>query len=84
LKWSGRGINRPYRENKIAMPIRMIAQELYRLQQEVEKLENQLEALPYDQREDLKERLRKTRAERNRMRRILEGNKEPPAYRKPA
>ena len=71
------------RENKIAMPIRMIAQDLYRLQQEVEKLESQLETLPYDQREDLKERLRKTRAERDRMRKILEGNKEPPAYRKP-
>jgi hypothetical protein len=49
----------------------------------VEKLENQLETLPYDQREDLKEQLRKARAERDRMRKILDGNKEPPAYRKP-
>jgi SMC interacting uncharacterized protein involved in chromosome segregation len=66
-----------------AMPLRMIAKDLYRLQQEVEKLENQLETLPYDQREDLKEQLRKARAERDRMRKILDGNKEPPAYRKP-
>ncbi len=65
------------------MPLRMIAKDLYRLQQEVEKLENQLETLPYDQREDLKEQLRKARAERDRMRKILDGNKEPPAYRKP-
>ena len=65
------------------MPIRLIAQELYRLQQEVEKLENQLESLPHDQADDLKEQLRKVRAERDRMRKILDVNKEPPAYRKP-
>ena len=66
-----------------AMPLRMIAKDLYRLQQEVEKLENQIETLPYYQREYLKDRLRKARAERDRMRKILDGNKEPPAYRKP-
>jgi SMC interacting uncharacterized protein involved in chromosome segregation len=77
-------ISRAYlRERMGAMPLRMIAKDLYRLQQEVEKLENQLETLPYDQREDLKEQLRKARAERDRMRKILDGNKEPPAYRKP-
>ena len=64
------------------MSIRLIAQELYQLEQEVERLEKRLKGAPAGQKEDLEEALRKTRAERNRMRRILEGSKEPPAYRK--
>jgi len=65
------------------MSIRMIAKDLYRLQREVEELENRLKTSPHDQGEDLKERLRKAKAERDRMRKILDGNKEPPAYRRP-
>ena len=65
------------------MPIRLIAKDLYRLQQEVEQLEKRLETAPVEDREALKEDLRKVRAERDRMRRILDGNKEPPPYRKP-
>ena len=65
------------------MSIRMIAKEYYRLQQEVEKLESQLESTPLMEREEIKESLRKTRAETDRMRSILEGAKEPPPYRKP-
>ncbi|MBW1860131.1 MAG: hypothetical protein JRI70_08685 [Deltaproteobacteria bacterium] len=50
------------------MPIRMIAKELYELLREVEKLE---------------ERLRKLKAERNRMRKILDGEKVPPPFQQP-
>jgi hypothetical protein len=64
------------------MSIRLIARELYQLEQEVERLEKRLKGAPAGQKEDLEEQLRKARAERNRMRRILEGSKEPSPYRK--
>jgi hypothetical protein len=59
-----------------SMSIRLIAKELYRLQQEVEKLENELSRAPVGQIDRLQDQLRKIRAERNRMRRALEGSKE--------
>jgi len=59
-----------------AMPIRMIAQELYRLLQEVEKVEKQLKKAPFEKHEKIKDQLRKLKAERNRVRAILEGKKE--------
>ncbi len=65
------------------MSIRMIARDLYRLQQEVDRLENQLQACSPAKREDLEDQLRKTRAERDRLKRMLEGSKEEPVYRKP-
>ena len=65
------------------MSVRLIAQDLYRLQREVEKLEKQLEFTPAGKRDDLEDQLRKVKAERDRMRHILEGAKEPPTYRKP-
>ncbi|UCF56730.1 MAG: hypothetical protein JSW15_11770 [Deltaproteobacteria bacterium] len=65
------------------MSIRMIARDLYRLQQEVEELERQLDAVPLEKKEGIRDRLRKVKAERDRMRRALEGSKEPPPYRKP-
>jgi hypothetical protein len=58
------------------MPIRMIAQELYRLLQEVEKVEKQLKNAPFEKHEKIKDQLRKLKAERNRVRAILEGKKE--------
>jgi hypothetical protein len=58
------------------MPIRMIAQELYRLLQNVEKVENQLKNAPFEKHEEIKDQLRKLKAERNRVRAILEGKKE--------
>jgi len=58
------------------MPIRMIAQELYRLLQEVEKVEKQLQNAPFEKYEEIKDQLRKLKAEQNRMRDILEGKKE--------
>ncbi len=65
------------------MSIRMIARDLYRLQQEVEELEKHLNAAPLEERKELQDRLRKTKAERDKMRRALEGTKEPTPYRKP-
>lgn len=65
------------------MTIRLIARDLYRLRREVEGLEAALEkALPAE-RADIEDRLRKTRAEMNGMRRILDGEKEPPSCRRP-
>ena len=55
------------------MSIRLIAKDLYRLQQEVERLEKQLEDTPFEKQTELKDNLRKVKAERNRMRRILDG-----------
>ena len=57
------------------MPIRMIAQELYRLLQEVEKVEKQLKNAPFEKHEEIKDQLRKLKAERNWTRDILEGKK---------
>jgi hypothetical protein len=65
------------------MPIRLIARDLYRLQQEVEMLEDQLKNTPYGEKREMEDRLRKLKAEKDQMRRILEGSKEPPSYRKP-
>jgi hypothetical protein len=65
------------------MSIRMIAKDLYRLQQEVERLERELNAAPPGKKDDLGEQLRKARAERDRMQGMLEANKEPAPYRKP-
>jgi hypothetical protein len=62
------------------MSIRMIAKDLYRLQQEVDRLESILAGAPSDKREVLENQLRKVKAERNRIRRALDGSKEPPTY----
>ena len=61
----------------------MIARDLYRLEQEVEELERQLKSAPLDERPGLKDRLRKVKADRDKLRRALEGSKEPPPYRRP-
>jgi hypothetical protein len=61
------------------MSIRLLAKDLYRLQQQVEKLEKELENAPFNQRERLQQRLRSVRAERDHLRRILDGQKDAPA-----
>jgi CHASE3 domain sensor protein len=61
------------------MSIRLLAKELYRLQQQVEKLEKELEDAPLDRHEHLQERLRSVRAERDHLRRVLDGQKDTPA-----
>jgi hypothetical protein len=58
------------------MSVRLIAQELYRIIREVEKLEKELLAAPAQNQEILKDRLRKAKAERDLMRRSLEGSKD--------
>jgi hypothetical protein len=58
------------------MSVRLIAQDLYRIIREVEKLENALLTAPAQNHEVLKERLRKAIAERDLMRRSLEGSKD--------
>ena len=55
------------------MSIRDIARELYRLQKEVDALERELAAAGRDEQETLRQRLRKTKAETHRMKRILDG-----------
>lgn len=58
------------------MPIRMIAQELYRLIQEVERLEKKIKSVSFEKQAQIIDQLRKTKAERNRVQAILEGKKE--------
>jgi peptidoglycan hydrolase CwlO-like protein len=60
----------------------MIAKEVYHLQEEVEELQTQINTAPPEKKSELQDRLRKVTAEWHRMRRILEGTKEPPSYRK--
>ncbi len=65
------------------MSVKMIARDLYRLQREVDRLESQLKACPPAKREEVEDELRKAKAERDRVKRMLEGAKEEPPYRKP-
>jgi hypothetical protein len=58
------------------MPIRMIAQELYRLLKEVERLEKELKNVPFEKQTKIKDQLRKAKAEKDRLRAILEGKKD--------
>ncbi len=57
------------------MPIRMIAKELYEAIKVVEEIEKQIENAPFEKQQVLKDQLRKAKAERNRIRNILEGKK---------
>lgn len=58
---------------KVTMSIRLIAKDLYHFQKEVEKIEKQIENASYEKRVEMKDQLRKTRAERDRIRRMLNG-----------
>jgi len=60
----------------LLMSVRLIAQDLYRIIREVEKLEKELLTAPAQDHEILKDRLRKAIAERDLMRRSLEGSKD--------
>ncbi|MFC1523857.1 hypothetical protein ACFL6N_03610 [Thermodesulfobacteriota bacterium] len=59
------------------MSIRLIAKELYRVQKEVGRLEALLAAAPYSEQDDMREKLRKVRAEWRQLRNILDGEKIP-------
>ncbi|MGE5841449.1 MAG: hypothetical protein ACM335_04165 [Deltaproteobacteria bacterium] len=61
----------------------MIARDLYRLQQEVDRLEREVKACHAEKREELEDRLRKARAERDRVKHMLDGAKDELPYRKP-
>lgn len=65
------------------MSIRLIALELYRLEKEVSAVEKELDSAREGNRDGLKDRLRKIKAERNRIKKVLEGAKEEPKYRRP-
>jgi DNA topoisomerase VI subunit B len=58
------------------MSIRLIAKDLYRLIGEVEKIENELNTALQEKRMELQDQLRKLQAERDRLRRALEGSKD--------
>lgn len=58
------------------MSIRLIARDLYRLIGEVEQLKQKIVETPDEKQADLKEQLRKLKAERNRMKGVLEGCKD--------
>jgi hypothetical protein len=55
------------------MSIRLLARDLYRLQKEVELLEQKLARAPLGQRREIEAALRKTRAEKESLRRALDG-----------
>ena len=54
----------------------MIAKELYSLLQEVAKIEKQFNNAPFEKQDEIKDKLRKKKAELNRMRAVLEGKKD--------
>jgi hypothetical protein len=58
------------------MSIRMIAVELYRTIREVAEIEEELAKAPIEKREALKDKLRQAKADREQMRRILDGRKD--------
>ena len=55
------------------MSIRLLARDLYRLQKEVEQLEEKLAATPEEKRSEIADALRKARAEKESLRRALDG-----------
>lgn len=65
------------------MSIRFIARDLYRLQQDVEKLEESLKTSSTKDIDGIENRLLKLRAERDHLRAVLEAKKERPPYRQP-
>jgi hypothetical protein len=65
------------------MSIRLIAKELYRLQREVERLEAGRALASGPDRDRLEDELRKAHGERDRMKKVLEGSKDPPDLRRP-
>jgi predicted nuclease with TOPRIM domain len=63
--------------------IRELARELYRLQQEVDRLEGRVRTASPAEKERIEEDLRRLRPELDRLRKILEAKKEGPPIRKP-
>jgi len=65
------------------MSLRLIAKDLYRLKKEVEALEQRLLSAHESQRPELEKRLAEALQERDNLQAMLDGAKEPPAYRLP-
>ena len=61
------------RVGRFSMSIRLIAKALYQVQKEVEKIEKQIENASYEERVEMEDQLRKAKAERDRIRRVLNG-----------
>ena len=55
------------------MSLRLIARDLYRLHQQVERLENELAVAPPARRDALKRKLRQAEIERDQVKRMLDG-----------
>jgi len=64
------------------MSLKMIARELYQLETELSTLEKQFEKTPLMERDELRDEIRKVKAQRDYMRGLIEGAKDPPPYRK--
>lgn len=60
--------------------IRSLAAELYRAQQKVHKLQDQLENAPLAKKEGLRRELRSAAAECNQLRRLVEAKKQRPLF----
>ena len=60
------------------MSIRLIARDLYRLIRKVSDLEKQIDNAPKERQEAMTDELRKAKAERDRLQRVLDGSKENP------
>jgi len=62
------------------MSIKAIATELYRSQQRVHQLQDQLENAPLKEIDNLRFELKCAKAECDQLRRIMDAKKEPPAF----
>ncbi len=58
------------------MSIRLLAQDLYRFQSEVERLERELAAAPLERRAKIEAALRKAKAQKESLRKALDGQLE--------
>jgi hypothetical protein len=61
------------------MSIRLLAQDLYRFQSEVERLEKEFAAAPLERKGEIETALRKAKAQKESLRRALDGQLERPA-----
>ncbi len=55
------------------MSLRLIARDLYRLQQIVDRLQRDLSQAPVERRDDIRRKLKRAISERNHVRRMLDG-----------
>ncbi len=63
------------------MSIRLLAQEYYELYREVESLKREIAITPFEKQVEFKERLRRKKAEKIRIRRLLDGKIDRPGMR---